>query len=187
MYGPFPSDRRAKIYVGRLLIECGVKRQEDLVGLTDNFEDSTNYQKAVRFANPQLKAVLEGYADTVKSNNVKAVYNQAVDKMNNGVSVEDFVASKQLFDTIPNYADAKQLSVLCVEKANTAKKEVVYQKALKLMNSNASNKIAVLQKAMVSNVVTLQLIPARIFLQRKLRKKKKTSILLKNYKLCLRE
>lgn len=141
------APKHPMIYVGRLLIECGVKRQEDLVGLIDNFEDSTNYQKAVRFANPQLKAALEGYADTVKSNNVKAVYNQAVDKMNNGVSVEDFVAAKQLLDTIPNYADAKQLSILCAEKANVAKKETVYQKAYKLMNSDASNKIAALQKA----------------------------------------
>lgn len=141
------APKHPMIYVGRLLIECGVKRQEDLVGLTDNFEDSTNYQKAVRFANPQLKAALEGYADTVKSNNVKSVYNQAVDKMNNGMSVEDFVIAKQLFDTIPNYADAKQLSILCTEKANVAKKETVYQKAYKLMNSNTSNKIAALQKA----------------------------------------
>ena len=141
------APKHPMIYVGRLLIECGVKRQEDLVGLTDNFEDSTNYQKAVRFANPQLKAALEGYADTVKSNNVKAVYNQAVDKINNGVSVEDFVTAKQLLDTIPNYADAKQLSVLCAEKANAAKKETVYQKAYKLMSSNTSNKIAALQKA----------------------------------------
>ena len=67
--------------------------------------------------------------------------------MNNGMSVEDFVIAKQLFDTIPNYADAKQLSILCTEKANVAKKETVYQKAYKLMNSNTSNKIAALQKA----------------------------------------
>ena len=140
------APKHPMIYVAKLLIECGVKRQEDLARLDDSFDHSPNYEKAVRFANPQLKATLEGYAETVKKNSVKSIYEQAVSKMNNGIYEDDFLSAKRLFDTIPHYADAKQLSVICVEKANTAKKEVVYQKALKLMNSNALNKIAVLQK-----------------------------------------
>lgn len=141
------APKHPMIYVGRLLIELRVKRQEDLATLDDSFENSTNYQKAVRFANPQLKLVLEGYLNTVKSNNVKSVYGQAIAKMNKGVSAEDFMMAKQLFDTIPQYADAKQLSILCAEKANVARKEAVYQEALKQMRSNAPNRIAVLEKA----------------------------------------
>lgn len=141
------APKHPMIYVGRLLIELGVKRQEDLATLDDSFENSTNYQKAVRFANPQLKLVLEGYLNTVKNNNVKSVYSQAVAKMNKGVSVEDFMIAKQLFGTIPQYTDAKQLAILCEEKANVAKKEAVYQEALKQMRSNTSNRIAVLEKS----------------------------------------
>ena len=140
------APKHPMIYVAKLLIECGVKRQEDLARLDDSFDHSPNYEKAVRFANPQLKATLEGYVEAVKKNSVKSIYDQAVSKMNNGIYEDDFLSAKRLFDTISHYADAKQLSVICVEKANTAKKEVVYQKALKLMNSNALNKIAVLQK-----------------------------------------
>lgn len=140
------APKHPMIYVGRLLIECGVRKQEDLANLEDGFEDSTNYQKAVRFANQQLKETLEGYADIVRNNNVKSIYNQALEKMNNGKSVDDFVTAKRLFDTIPQYADSKQLSILCVDKAETAKKESIYQKAIHMMNANSSNRIAVLQK-----------------------------------------
>ena len=141
------APKHPMIYVGKLLIECGVKKQDDLAHLEADFEDSANYQRAVRFANPQLKEILEGYADAVRNNNVKAIYNQALEKMNNGTSCEDFAIAKQLFDTIPQYADSKQLSILCTEKEETAKKEAIYQKALHLMGSNASKRIAVLQKA----------------------------------------
>lgn len=135
------------IYVGRLLIECGVQRQEDLAKLTDSFESSSNYQKAIRFANPQLKAMLEGYVETVRNNNVKSIYGQAVAKMNNGVSEEDFAQAKQLFDMILEYADAEQLSALCIDKGSVAKKEKIYQTALTQMNSNSPNRIAMLEKA----------------------------------------
>ncbi len=144
------APKHPMIYVGRLLIECGAKKQEDLARLEEAFEDSANYQKAVRFANPQLKEILEGYANTVRNNNVKSIYNQALEKMNNGTSFEDFAMAKQLFDTIPQYADAKQLSILCTDKAETAKKEDTYQKALHLMKANASKRIAALQKAIES-------------------------------------
>lgn len=200
------APKHPMIYVAKLLIECGVKRQEDLARLDDSFDHSPNYEKAVRFANPQLKATLEGYAEAVKKNSVKSIYDQAVSKMNNGIYEDDFLSAKRLFDTISHYADAKQLSILCSDKAETArkeaqhqqskavytqavakmnagataddfiaakklfdsisefedarhlsalcsdkaevaKKEVVYQKSLKLMNSNSDNRIAVLQKA----------------------------------------
>jgi catalase len=77
----------------------------------------------------------------------KAVYTQAVAKMNAGTTADDFIAAKKLFDSISEFEDARHLSALCSDKAEVAKKEVVYQKSLKLMNSNSDNRIVVLQKA----------------------------------------
>lgn len=115
------------IYVAKLLIECGVARQEDLVQLSDKFDHSLNYQKAIRFANPQLKATLEGYAKTVEDNHLKAIYDAAVLKMNNGVDEDDFVSAKDLFDTILHYADSSQLSAFCADKAEEVRKETEYR------------------------------------------------------------
>ena len=141
------APKHPMIYVGRLLIELQVKRQEDLARFEGDFEQSANYQKAVRFANPQLRSILIEYAQTAKSNNVKSIYEQAVATMNSAVTEDSFLSAKKLFDMIPNYSNASQLSSECVERANIAKKEAIYQNALKLMNSKSSNKIDDLEKA----------------------------------------
>lgn len=141
------APKHPMIYVGRLLIELQVKRQEDLARFEGNFEQSANYQKAVRFANPQLRSLLVEYAENAKRNNVKSIYEQAVTTMNSAVTADDFITAKQLFDMIPQYADASQLSATCVERANTSRKEETYQNAIKTMNSDTSNRIEKLQKS----------------------------------------
>lgn len=141
------APKHPMIYVGRLLIECGVKRQEDLPKLLDSFENSSNYQKAIRFANPQLKAILEEYLKTTKNNKVKSIYNEALVKLESASSENEFVLAKKMFDSIPDYAKAKEMSAFCLEKADIAKKEAIYQNATKLMYANGSNKINDLQKA----------------------------------------
>ena len=128
------APKHPMIYVAKLLIECGVRKQEDLARLDDSFDHSPNYEKAIRFANPQLKATLEGYNETVKKNSVKSIYDQAVSKMNNGKSEGDFISAKRLLDTIPHYADAMQLSILCADKAETARKEAEYQRQKSIYN-----------------------------------------------------
>lgn len=137
------APKHPMIYVAKLLIECGVRKPEDLARLDNAFDHSPNYEKAVRFANPQLKATLEGYAEAVKKNSVTSIYDQAVSRMNEG----DYTSAKSLFDTIPRYADAAQLSIVCAERIETAQKEAIYQESLRLMNQPASNRIASLERA----------------------------------------
>ncbi|MBO5040906.1 MAG: TIR domain-containing protein [Clostridia bacterium] len=141
------APKHPMIYVAKLLIERGVRKQEDLARLDDSFDNSPNYEKAVRFANPQLRATLEGYAEAVNKNGVKSVYDQAVAKMNTGTTAKDFAAAKKLFDSISDFKDAGQLSLLCSDKAEAAKKEVVYQHSLVLMNSETNYRLAALEKA----------------------------------------
>lgn len=141
------APKHPMIYVGKLMLETGVRKQEDLAKLANTFVNSPHYEKAIRFANPQLKAALEGYITTIKDNNVKATYNEAVSKMQSGILKEDFLCAKDLFDSISDYADAKELSAVCAEKAVVAKKEAIYKAAVKLMNADGFNKLGNLQKA----------------------------------------
>lgn len=141
------APKHPMIYVAKLLIECGVRKQEDLALLYDGFDNSPNYEKAVRFANPKLKATLEEYAEIVHKNRAKLTYDQAVAKMNAGVTEEDFVWAKELFDSISEYSDASYLSETCSKKAELAKKEVVYQKSLKFMNLDTNKRIAAFKNA----------------------------------------
>lgn len=141
------APKHPMIYVGKLMLETGVRKQDELASLDDSFENSPHYEKAIRFANPQLKAALESYIATIKANNVKATYDEAVAKMKGGISEEDFLYAKDLFDSISNYADAKELSATCTEKAVVAKKEAIYKSAVKLMNADNFDKLGDLQKA----------------------------------------
>lgn len=141
------APKHPMIYVGKLMLETGVRKQEELAKLAYSFENSPHYEKAIRFANPQLKTTLEGYITTIKDNNVKATYDEAVAKMKGGMLEEDFLYAKDLFDSIGNYADAKELSAACAEKAVVAKKEAIYKAAVKLMNADEFDKLGDLQKA----------------------------------------
>lgn len=141
------APKHPMIYVGKLMIETGVRKQDELANLTDSFENSPHYEKAIRFANPQLKAALESYIVTIKDNNVKAIYDEAVAKMKGGMSEEDFLYAKGLFDSVSDYADAKELSAACAEKAVVAKKEAIYKAAVRLMNADGFDKLGDLQKA----------------------------------------
>ncbi len=141
------APKHPMIYVGKLMIETGVRKQDELASLADSFENSPHYEKAIRFANPQLKAALEGYIATIKDNNVKATYDEAVAKMKGGMLEEDFLYAKDLFDSISDYADAKELSAACAEKAVVAQKEAIYKSAVKLMNADGFDKLGDLQKA----------------------------------------
>lgn len=135
------------IYVGKLMLETGVRKQEDLANLTKSFENSPNYEKAVRFSNPQLRQILEGYIADIKDKNTKATYDKAVAKMKGGMLEEDFLYAKDMFDSIVSYSNSKELSDACAEKADVAKKEAIYKSAVDLMNADGFNKIGDLKKA----------------------------------------
>lgn len=141
------APKNPMIYIGKLLIETGTKRQEDLAHYIGDLESYANFQKAIRFAEPQLKVVLEGYARAAKNNKINSIYLQATQIMKSAITAENFIKAKLLFDTIPRHSDAKQLSALCAEKANEAKKEANYQSAVKVMSAKSSNRIEELQKA----------------------------------------
>ena len=141
------APKHPMIYLGRLLIECGVRKQEDLANLEKSFENSSNYQKAVRFANPQLKSELESYLESIKNNKVVSAFNQAVEKMNAAVSEEDFLAAKKIFESVLHYSDAAALASVCGEKAAEAHREALYQKAVNIMQENTDEKIKSLKNA----------------------------------------
>ena len=62
----------AEAYLGKLLAELKLRKTEDLQHCTKAFNSSSNYQKAVRFADKRLKAKLEGYSQEIlKTRNKK--------------------------------------------------------------------------------------------------------------------
>lgn len=75
------DSKNAMAYLGKLMAELKVKKQENLKDCQDPFDNRNNYQKTVRFADAKLKATLKGYIEHINIHNenarIECVYQQA--------------------------------------------------------------------------------------------------------------
>ncbi len=55
----------AQAYLGKLMAECEARRKEELKNCRESFDDSSNFEKVVRFGDKQLVDELEGYSDYI--------------------------------------------------------------------------------------------------------------------------
>lgn len=62
------APENARAYLGLLMKDLNVKKQEDLKNYVRPFDDNKNYQKAVQFADEALKKTLIGYIEHIKTN-----------------------------------------------------------------------------------------------------------------------
>ena len=143
------SPKHPMIYVARLLIELGLKRQEELASFSGDLEGSANFQRAVRFADFELRATLESYARSAKSSKMNLIYVKAVEKMNSAQSIEDFISAKEMLDGILDYSNSRELSDLCIVKAKELNNEGVYQNAIATMSAKRPDRISNLEKAIM--------------------------------------
>ena len=124
------------IYVGRLLVEKNIKTQDNLVLCSEPLENSSNYIKAVRFADPELKASLEKANETIKIRAKENIYIQAVNQLKRAKTSADCLNAKSLFEKIPRYKDTAAQIVLCDKKADAINKENVYTQAVSFLNKH---------------------------------------------------
>ena len=123
----------AEAYLGKLMAERNVKKQEDLADLAEPFDGNNNYQKAVRFGNEKLASTLKGYIDHINARNEDArladIYKRAMDLMKFEWISDHYNHAAELFKSIPGYKDADALAEQCAEKAATAYMEDIYDRA----------------------------------------------------------
>lgn len=123
----------AEAYLGKLMAERNVKKQEDLADLAEPFDGSNNYQKAVRFGNEKLASTLKGYIDHINERNEEArladIYKRAKDLMKFEWISDHYSHAAELFRSIPGYKDADALAEQCAEKVETAYMEGIYGRA----------------------------------------------------------
>ena len=120
----------AMAYVGKLMAELKVKKQDELMNCDKPFDDRNNYQKAIRFADEDLKNKLKGYISYINERNENArlnvIYNSAVLKLNSAKSEMELKRAFEQFDSIRSFKDADALAQLCLEKAEVAGKDEIY-------------------------------------------------------------
>ncbi len=113
----------AQAYLGKLMAELQVKTQSSLKNCKEPFDNSTNYQKAIRFADSALASELKGYISFIKDRNAK----KARDEYNESIylrALEEYKSSDigklndaiELFTEIADWKDSKEFIGKCQAK-----------------------------------------------------------------------
>ena len=144
----------AEAYLGKLMAELKVHKQDDLAKLETSFDESDNYIKAARYANEKLRDKLNSYLDVIRYNDDEKMYKISVDLMATAKTEEDFInliesyspgkndnIISESFELLENFKDSKELAAKCREKAEEAKKESIYLNAIKLYNSDSVTEV----------------------------------------------
>ena len=112
-----PKNPRA--YLGKLMAELGVKKQENLKNCEKPFDSSGNYKKAVRFGDDALKAELDGYIRAIKERTAAArreeLYLEAMDdyKSYNRTRLKNAI---EVFTSLGSYKDSNDKIKACEDK-----------------------------------------------------------------------
>ena len=138
--------KNAWAYLGKLMAQLRVRTQDSLKDQKEPFSENNNYQKAIRFADDDLKDTLTGYIEHIVTRNentrLEGVYTRAVSLMHNAQTEAAFREAAQLFQSISHYKDAKRQIAACNKNIEELKahaeakcKDRIYTNACALMAS----------------------------------------------------
>lgn len=151
----------AKAYVGLLLVDLNLRAESDLEGISEPFDQNSNYKKAVRFADDKLRERLTGYIETIKNRALDKTYSSAnmllnstnFDSMKAGVeSLLSIKGWRDVDDILYNTA-CKLSKELSPERLNLAvsiltqlperedAKDIIYQIGTKFENEGDTEKL----------------------------------------------
>ena len=133
----------AQAYLGKLMAELHIRRQEALANQKQPFDKSNNYQKVMRFGDEALRGTLEGYIAHIRQRNEEArlngLYDDARRRMDAADSETVYKQAAEIFSKIPSYRDADELRRQCLEQAEVCRKEAIYNGAVDIMTQETPN------------------------------------------------
>ncbi len=115
----------AEAYLGKLMAELHIRRQEELQNCEQPFNNSNNYQKAIRFGDDKIAGRLSGYIDQINERNentrITGIYDNAANSMRIADSEAAYQSAAEVFKTISGFKDADFLAERCLELAEQAR------------------------------------------------------------------
>ena len=131
-------------YLGKLMADMHVKRQEELSGCDEPFDGNDNYQNAIRFGDDDLRIALNGYIELInarkKDKQLSDLYDEATDLMKKaGISApgeELYKSAAERFGRLSGYKDADNLAGVCLNLAEESRKNDIYNSAVKMQEED---------------------------------------------------
>lgn len=128
----------ARAYLGKLMVECQVRKQNDLAKLSQAFNDRNNYKKAIRFGDASLRKFLDDCIKTINERNrlaaLEAKYVEASRKMNAAKTEAQFKDAASLFEKLGTYRDSVRYANECRKKAVICREEAEEEQRLQRYN-----------------------------------------------------
>lgn len=118
----------AEAYYIKLMAELHIKSPEELANVSEPFNKSDNYQKAIRFGDEKLSSTLQNYIFNIIYNNAKTIMQKAK------TEYELFDVANE-FRGISNFKNANDLAEQCSEKAKQLKQERLAQEEMERLDA----------------------------------------------------
>ena len=129
----------AQAYLCKLMAELRVKQKEALRELDYPFDENANYQKVLRYGDGSLVSTLTSYIDHINARNEKTrienAYAKASEIMESADSEASYKKAAELFGSVSGYLNSEHLASECLEKAEIARKDQIYNDAKSKMKS----------------------------------------------------
>lgn len=129
--------KNAQAYLGKLMAELQVSKRGQLSDCAQPFDKNENYLKILRFGDEALNTELRGYIDIINQRNEtrrkSAIYNNACSIMKSAAAQKAFLKGAELFKSISGFRDADALAAQCLEKAESCRKDALYNSAIPRM------------------------------------------------------
>lgn len=124
----------AQAYIGMLLSELHIEREEEITKSDVSFADNYYYQKALRFAKDSYKQKVEDY-------NLENVMYRAEQLAANAKTEDEYLQAAQLLESIANYKNTSERVAIIRQQAADAKIKATYQHGLSLLSGATSSEV----------------------------------------------
>ena len=115
----------APAYIGKVQVTNKVRKENGLARCAQPLKGNPDYQKALRFASEQQKAIYEGYnraiEDRLERERKEAIYREADALEKRAATETEFITAAKKYDDAGEIRDAKERAANCRAKAASAK------------------------------------------------------------------
>lgn len=131
----------ARAYLGKLMAELRVKKQDDLQDYAIHFDNRNNYQKVLRFGDSNLRATMEGYITHIKTRNentrLEGIYARGKSIMAGAKTEKEWKEAAVIFSSVKGYRDSEELAKTCALNSDTARKDAIYVDGVEKMGRDS--------------------------------------------------
>lgn len=98
----------SQAYFGKLMVEMKISKQEQILTSSKPLKEYSNFEKAVRFADQQLKTALLQYEENVNNSLLEQKYNALINNLTNIKDLNDLSNSINDFEKIKKFKNANK-------------------------------------------------------------------------------